>query len=1388
MISNATKPIDDGSPSLCHVVADTISRLLACVPEPDLQKCICEDLTTLLLDLNDLNGLAESDLVVEFDLFELTRTRDTELLLSVSVGPETQILEAVVLKILLHLSREAMSASLTSLDDLTLVFNQDMLPISRQFWTSDVFLSSLSDILMRSRIKLRHAKSLALLLQSQIAASEFLEALLKEWRCVGCVPLSKLSFVASSVCRACAFHLQHSSDDYLQHWDHLYSCQLAILLAAVVESDLGDYVLPGADANRAICISARDSLFESISHISPSSRSILSIAVIRSMHVSLTDQDVFPSAVLLKLVSLLEDPVLNYGVVFFLAKFISRAILEDHPTDLDIEDEGLYPKRSRPVGSSSERKRQKVTHPLADDAPPSDGECCIYSTDLTPPSCWITQLSHFFSRAEKASTYLQTNRENIENVTDHDSLVSCVASAIRLLVLSNRPLPPTMIGAVNALDSDAKTAETLSPLMNLRLCVNLVLGLDTEVSKVLETLNVQSGAFAEGSGVRVDSLDPVFASHLAIHSKSPVLSVGGGILLFVAPRRASHPLVHRIDLLLPINDDDESQRQRLLAMNTHSRRIPPRSGGLVQETIDLLTTVEKNHRDDVLRLLRWQSVLWLVLCSDSTTLRQVAFDELHWMVKTAFADPSQLVRDYTSHYIGLLLEKSQCAGFLLTDEESWQRLNEGSTSVPLRAFTATKIFKEIDRMLHEYCSVPQSQLSFTVGSSSITRRKEERSQGKLETTIVSHRRAAMRALASFCHYGYQSPTVPACMVEETLKRIVGLWSGPDSIHRLDSIGLGFSELSLISRYVDFEAFFRRGSATTFLPILFRDALLMTSPAQGGGSSCSIAFIHASQRERLYHLLAHFIHRFCGKASHDVCLVDWEISGVLRFLELCLPTVLSQFVVVKDYQAMLVTTGFKLFALAQKRAFERPRRRESTPEPTVDPPVAVDLITDSKVSCYRGRTMKVRSWDSDLEGHTRRLCLAPVFIERILPCIFMNGGRSEMTFFVCTVLQKKITLETILTQREQLLLKGLLWEAGKSERCAEAGARAIRAAAVARTKKEADLSGTSGDRSKPDQDDQDSYTVASEWVSSQFMYLLVNVVQSRWASRSTEERMHSMRCLMIMLQFLKPSDSPPFMPQIMATVNASIESCESELVSSPSGLRLLAVKTLHLFLRLIASHNWETLGQNLTGIVVSLIPLLPEDFCNDAMALLDETKLSIALLEWLTEGELGRLLAPFFTNVPFLPSSSALDVVRSSLRKNGVDVDSLQVATTQGTQHDSICRDSLTSDGISSSSDRVDVKRQVALGKRLSMLCSLLTSESANVRRVALKHLSGLLRANRGLFHELVLNENTSSITRFVTVARKGSGSFGHPDSAHTLAFLSLTHLYYQWQQGVQSQS
>lgn len=280
----------------------------------------------------------------------------------------------------------------------------------------------------------------------------------------------------------------------------------------------------------------------------------------------------------------------------------------------------------------------------------------------------------------------------------------------------------------------------------------------------------------------------------------------------------------------------------------------------------------------------------------------------------------------------------------------------------------------------------------------------------------------------------------------------------------------------------------------------------------------------------------------------------------------------------------------------------------------------------------------------------------------------------------------------------------------------------------------------------------------------------------------------MRCLMIMLQFLKPSDSPPFMPQIMATVNASIESCESELVSSPSGLRLLAVKTLHLFLRLIASHNWETLGQNLTGIVVSLIPLLPEDFCNDAMALLDETKLSIALLEWLTEGELGRLLAPFFTNVPFLPSSSALDVVRSSLRKNGVDVDSLQVATTQGTQHDSICRDSLTSDGISSSSDRVDVKRQVALGKRLSMLCSLLTSESANVRRVALKHLSGLLRANRGLFHELVLNENTSSITRFVTVARKGSGSFGHPDSAHTLAFLSLTHLYYQWQQGVQSQS
>jgi hypothetical protein len=379
----------------------------------------------------------------------------------------------------------------------------------------------------------------------------------------------------------------------------------------------------------------------------------------------------------------------------------------------------------------------------------------------------------------------------------------------------------------------------------------------------------------------------------------------------------------------------------------------------------------------------------------------------------------------------------------------------------------------------------------------------------------------------------------------------------------------------------------------------------------------------------------------------------------------------------------------------------------------------------------------------------------VFIEQILPAIFMKAGRMELMFFVRTVLQKKISLQTILTQREQLILRGLVWEAGKSPETTEAGIRAIRAAAIARSSSDVSCNdGQSHVHKSESNADQDTFAAASDWVSSHFMYLLVNITQNQWSIRPDGERLRALRCLEIMMQLLKAADSPAYFPQVMATVNAAIrqDSCVNKIE-----LRSLAVKAFKQYLQLVAGWQWETLGQNLMEIVVSLIPLLPDDDRIGQGPLEEPTKLAISVLEWLTEGTLGTHLAPFFAEVPFLPSSSYLNSVRSALRNNGVDVDSLQVATTQGTQLDISLRGSLTSDGLSTSSDSLSVRRQVALQARLGLMCSLLSNENSSVRCVALNHISALLRGNRELFSELVFSESVASATRFLTVANRRKG-------------------------------
>jgi hypothetical protein len=237
--------------------------------------------------------------------------------------------------------------------------------------------------------------------------------------------------------------------------------------------------------------------------------------------------------------------------------------------------------------------------------------------------------------------------------------------------------------------------------------------------------------------------------------------------------------------------------------------------------------------------------------------------------------------------------------------------------------------------------------------------------------------------------------------------------------------------------------------------------------------------------------------------------------------------------------------------------------------------------------------------------------------------------------------------------------------------------------------------------------------------------------------------------------------------MMTTVNAAIShqpgaNTPSKRLCLVSEVRYLAVEGLDKFVRLVAQQQMEALGENLTSVVVSLIPVIAEE---DERGLffdrhIEKTKTKItgdavALLEWLSGGERGRKLARCWKEIPFLPQTPALDGVRANLKKVNVDYDNLLATDTQMTsKRSTLSSSSKQSEGGSASGDSKSAssspKKLLDLRKRLDMICTFLENENASIRRVFLDHLLSLLRSHRELFFALIENEGSSSMKRFLT--------------------------------------
>ena len=445
---------------------------------------------------------------------------------------------------------------------------------------------------------------------------------------------------------------------------------------------------------------------------------------------------------------------------------------------------------------------------------------------------------------------------------------------------------------------------------------------------------------------------------------------------------------------------------------------------------------------------------------------------LVWLVRSAFGDESSSLRFLAAREVGrvLLGNKSSLLYALFSTPSNWRRQEmtqdflDGGEVRDSAALdhVVTPLFLEVDRLLCRYCHVPQSQLSFTMGPSVISDKIS--TVGRDDSTkVLSFQRSAVMALSSLCEHADVDSTCGLLVFENAFARLIRLWTAVDTESKdvppvpLDCAcvsSVAFAEMTRLNEIRCLRGILLKHSSDRFVPRLFSDILLpSTGLISSSGHAETPGVLERENRERQFRLLLTFIGSFLLPTPEiPACEVKTATANgsycmhcVSDFVEEVLPFVLSAFIMVKDHDSLLLATGFNLFVMGENRKVARAMKKAG----------GAGSILKNKLlgSSPRTLTSKAPGIDTstkELAEQTKLQCLAPGTIEHILPRVLMANDRSQLLFFLEVVIQKKCSLQQMISSRDVMILKTIVLEFGRNGDLSGAN-HALRTAAKAKMK-------------------------------------------------------------------------------------------------------------------------------------------------------------------------------------------------------------------------------------------------------------------------------------------------------------------------------------------------